>query len=282
MACQHAAAPEASIYLPEPATLVRSVPMTALERLFEFRLDDGKDLGHMPGQFAEISLPGLGEAPISISSSPDLKGAFELVVRKVGRVTAVLHGLAEGDKVGVRGPFGTSFPVTGELLGKDLLFICGGIGLVPVRSAIQYVLNHRDDYGRIIILYGAKSPGELLFTEEVAAWGARDDVTLLETVDRAEAGWTKNVGVITTLIPKIQIDPAKTRVIVCGPPVMYKFVIMSLASTGLPHDQIYVSLERRMKCGVGKCGHCQINGLYTCLDGPVFTYESVKASPEAI
>jgi sulfhydrogenase subunit gamma (sulfur reductase) len=282
MACQHTAPPELSVYVPEPATLARSEAMTPYERLLELRLDCGKDLGHMPGQFVQISIPGIGEAPISISSSPDLKGSFELVVRKVGRVTAALHSLAEGEKLGVRGPFGTTFPVAGELLGKDLLFICGGIGMVPVRSAIQYVLNHREDYGHVTVLYGAKTPGDTLFAEEVAAWGARDDVTLMETVDRAEGDWKKHVGVITTLIPKVQVDPVNTHVVICGPPIMYKFVIMSLAAMGVPDDHVYVSLERRMKCGVGKCGHCQINGLYTCLDGPVFKYHGVKDSPEAI
>ncbi len=272
----------ASIYVPEPATLVRTEALTPWERFLEIRLDSGKDLGHMPGQFVSISVPGIGEAPISLSSSPDLTGAFELVIRKVGRVTAAIHDLSTGDRLGVRGPFGTSFPVTGELRGRDILFVCGGIGLVPVRSAIHYVLNHRGDYGQVTILYGSKSPVERLFIPELEAWGARGDVTFLETVDRGDAGWTGNTGVITTLIPRLSVDPASVRVVMCGPPVMYKFTIMGLHALGVHEDHIYVSLERRMKCGVGKCGHCQINGLYTCLDGPVFNYATVKDAPEAI
>jgi len=271
-----------SIYAPESATLVRAEAQTPLEKFLEIRLDSGKALGHMPGQFVEISLPGIGEAPISISSSPDQTGTFDLVIRKVGRVTAAAHALKAGDKVGVRGPFGATFPVADECLGRDVIFICGGIGLVPVRSAIQYVLNHRGDYGKVTILYGSKTPADRLFVKELEQWAARKDVKYLETVDRGDATWKGNVGVITTLIPKIEIDPCNTRVIVCGPPIMYKFVIMGLAALNIPDDYIYVSLERRMKCGVGKCGHCQINGLYTCLDGPVFKYSAVKDAPEAI
>lgn len=270
-----------SIYVPESATIAKVEALTAQEKLFEFRLDSGKDLGHKPGQFAQISLPGLGEAPISISSSPDLKGSFEMVVRNVGRLTGALHAMEAGAKVGVRGPFGTSFPVE-ELKGKDVVFICGGIGLVPVRSAIHYVLNRRKEYGKVGILYGTKSVEERFFLSEVKDWEGRSDVIYLDTVDRADDKWKGNVGVITKLIPKIEVDPIKTRVIICGPPIMYKFVLIELMSKGIPEEHVYVSLERRMKCGVGKCGHCQINGLYTCMDGPVFKYSDVANVPEAI
>jgi sulfite reductase subunit B len=270
-----------SIYVPESASIAKVEVLTPQERLFEFRLDSGKDLGHKPGQFAQISLPGLGEAPISISSSPDLKGSFEMVVRNVGRLSGALHNMEAGAKVGVRGPFGTSFPVE-ELKGKDLVFICGGIGLVPVRSAIHYVLNRRKDYGKVSILYGTKSVEERFFLSELQDWEKRSDVNYLDTVDRADDKWKGNVGVITKLIPKVEVDPIKTRVIICGPPIMYKFVLIELMSKGLPEEHVYVSLERRMKCGVGKCGHCQINGLYTCMDGPVFKYSDVANVPEAI
>lgn len=281
-AVHHPIPHQSSIYVPEPATLVRAEPMTELERLFEIRLDSGRDLGHMPGQFVEITVPGIGGAPISISSAPDQAGSFELVVRKVGRVTAALHGLAPGEKVGVRGPFGTTFPVAGEFRGRDLLFVCGGIGLVPVRSAIEYVLSRRGDYGEVTILYGCKSPAERLFLPALEAWAARDDITFLETVDRGDPGWEGHVGVITTLLPRLTLDPSRTDVVLCGPPIMYKFVILELAALGIRSDHVYVSLERRMKCGVGKCGHCQINGLYTCMDGPVFIYSAVMGAPEAI
>ncbi len=270
------------IYLPEPATLVAAKPLTQLERYFEFKLDSGEELGHMPGQFVEISVPGYGEAPISISSSPTRDGSFQMGVRNVGNVTAALHALEEGARVGIRGPFGTHFPVDSTMKGKDVLFVCGGIGLVPLRSAIQYVFDNRDDYGNVTILFGARTPSDRLFVEELAEWADRDDVTFMETVDRGDDEWTGRVGVITILLPELDIDPANTIAVICGPPVMYKFVILGLYDMDVPYDNVYVSLERHMKCGVGKCGHCQINGLYACQDGPVFKYSDVREVREAI
>ncbi|MBN1808009.1 MAG: FAD/NAD(P)-binding protein [Planctomycetes bacterium] len=271
------------IYLPAAAEVVRVEQMTKQEKFFEFRLASGKPLGHMPGQFAEVSLPGIGEAPISISSSPTSGDTFEMVVRQVGNVSGAMHRLEPGDEVGVRGPFGTTFPVDGELKGRDLLFICGGIGLVPVRSAINYVLDKRGDYGKVTVLFGAKTPGDRLFVDELAALDGREDVEFLETVDdTCGEKWNACVGVITMLFEKIEVSPESTTSIICGPPVMYKFAIMGLHEMGFTDDRIYVSLERRMKCGVGKCGHCQINGLYTCQDGPVFRYSDVAEVREAI
>lgn len=269
------------IYLPELATVVRSEPMTQMERFFEFRLDSGLGLGHQPGQFAAISVLGIGEAPISISSSATRGDTFDMVVRNVGNVSRAMHGLQPGDKVGVRGPFGTHFPVE-TLKGRDLLFVCGGIGLVPVRSAIQHVMDHRSDYGNITILFGCRGPSERLFVDELDAWSRVSGVTVQETVDRGDATWQGNVGVITTLMPKLKLDPRKTSVIVCGPPVMYKFVLLELGKLRMAHEDIFVSLERNMKCGVGKCGHCQINGLYVCQSGPVFRYSDVSEIGEAI
>lgn len=271
-----------SLYVPESATLVKSEGMTAKERFFKVKLDSGEPLGHRPGQFVEVSVPGIGEAPISVSSTPGVNGSFDLVVRNVGNVTRALHAMGEGDKVGIRGPFGTEFPVDGAMKGKDVLFICGGIGLVPVRSAIQYVLDNRSDYGDVTILFGARSPEERLFTEESAKWAATDGVTYLETVDNGGDGWDGNVGVITTLMPDLAIDPAKTVVVVCGPPIMYKFVMIELQLMKVAEEDIYISLERNMKCGVGKCGHCQMNGVYVCQEGPVFKYSEVEGIREAI
>jgi sulfite reductase subunit B len=273
---------EKDIYLPELATVLKAEPMTAMEAFLELELDSGKELGHKPGQFVELSIPGIGEAPISVSSSPTQEGMFQLVVRKVGNVTRHIHQLKPADKIGIRGPFGTCFPVENGMKDKDILFICGGIGLVPVRSAINYVLTNRDDYRNITILFGAKSPADRLFTDELEEWRARDDVEFEETVDRADESWTGNVGVITRLMPKLKFDPLNSIAIVCGPPVMYKYVILELWWKRMPNDNIYVSLERRMKCGVGKCGHCQINGLYACQDGPVFNYADVSEVPEAV
>ena len=271
-----------SLYLPEAATLVKTAPMTARDRFFEFKFDGG-DLGHLPGQFAEISIPGVGEAPISVSSSPTKKGSFEMVVRNVGRVTAELHKLTPGQKVGVRGPFGTHFAME-EYKGKDLLFLGAGIGLVPLRSAINFALDNRADYGTIFILCGFTDPSQRLFTDEMETWKKQPDVFFHETVDRGDAAWKGNTGVITTLIPKVKdrINPANTKAFIVGPPVMYKFALLELKNIGFSNADIIVSLERHMKCGVGKCGHCQINGVYVCREGPVFTYESITGLMEAL
>jgi sulfite reductase subunit B len=270
------------LYLPEAANVLASEPMTKLERFFEFQFDGGKPLGHEPGQFVEVSIPGIGEAPISVSSSPTLNDRFQLVVRNVGNVSSHMHKLEAGQQVGIRGPFGTSFPVEGAMKGKDLLFVCGGIGLVPVRSAIDYVLANRENYGKVTILFGARTPADRLFAGQLSDWTGRDDVVFHETVDKGDADWKGNVGVITTLMPKVDVDPDNTVAIVCGPPVMYKFVLLELAKKNMHHDNVYVSLERRMKCGVGKCGHCQINGIYVCQDGPVFKFSDVANVEEAI
>lgn len=270
------------IFLPEPATLTQKRKLTEMETFFEFKLDSGQALDHQPGQFVEVSLAGIGEAPISISSPPADKNTFELVVRRVGNLTNALHGLPVGGKAGIRGPFGTSFPVDSAMLGKDILFICGGIGLVPVRSAILHVLNNRASYGSVTIIVGTKTPAERLFVDEIAEWQRCENVKFCETVDRADREWKGNVGVVTTLLPKLSIDLSRTVTVICGPPVMYKFVILELQKTGMKPDAIYMSLERLMKCGVGKCGHCQVNHLYMCQDGPVVRYADIAKVPEAV
>ena len=266
-----------SIYLPQPARIVAVRPVTTWEKLFKLELPQGVSLGHEPGQFVEVSVFGVGEAPISITSSPSRSnGTFELCVRRAGDVTNVLHRMSPGEIIGVRGPFGQGFPVE-RMRGKDILFAPGGLGLAPLRSLINQVLDERGKYGRVTILYGAKHPSELLFTDELKQWGERGDLDLHITVDRPDEDWKGNVGVITTLFPKVQVYARNTVAITCGPPVMYRFVLMELLGKGIPEGNIYLSLERRMKCGVGKCGHCQINNVYDCQSGPVFAYSDIKA-----
>jgi sulfhydrogenase subunit gamma (sulfur reductase) len=270
-----------SIYKPEMARLIDVEQMTRLEKLFTIESPNG-DLGHDPGQFVMVSVLGVGEAPISITSSPSRSnGRFELCVRSVGNVTNALHTLQKGDKVGIRGPFGSGFPLE-RMRGKDVLFAPGGLGLAPLRSLINQVIDERGSFGRVIILYGAKRPGELLFVDEVSEWMERDDIECLVTVDRGDETWDGHVGVITTLFPKISVNPRNTVAITCGPPIMYRFVLMEMLGKGIPETQIYLSLERRMKCGVGKCGHCQINSLYCCQQGPVFNYANIKGFEEAL
>lgn len=261
--------------------ILRTKKMTELEKLFEIQLSGGESLDHEPGQFVQVSIFGVGEAPISVSSSPTKRGSFEICVRAVGKFTKALHKLEAGDEVGIRGPFGKGFPVR-ILEGNDLLFVAGGLGIVPLRSLINYVIDNRRDFGKVNILLGCKTPKEMLFGDEVESWGKRLDVSFSCTVDKADPDWKGNVGLITCLIPGVTLEPKRTFAVVVGPPVMYKFVIAELLAKQIPERQILLSLERHMKCGIGKCGHCQINGLYCCQDGPVFTYDKIKGIREAI
>lgn len=261
--------------------ILRTRQMTPMEKLFEISLPAGKNLDHEPGQFVQVSLFGIGEAPISVSSSPTKKGSFELVARDVGKFTHALHKLEAGDEVGIRGPFGNGFPVR-ILEGNDLLFVAGGLGIVPLRSLINFVIDNRRDFGKVTILLGCKTPSEMLFYDEIEQWNKRLDVNFACTVDRADGEWTGHVGVITTLIPGINLDPKRTFAVICGPPIMYKFVLKELINKEIPERQILFSLERHMKCGLGKCGHCQIEEYYCCQDGPVFSYDKIKVIKEAI
>jgi sulfhydrogenase subunit gamma (sulfur reductase) len=273
---------QSSIYMPTPARIVEVHDLTQHEKLFRLELPSGFSINHRPGQFVELSVLGIGEAPISISSSPSrTNGSFELCVRRVGNVTAALHAMGSGSIVGIRGPFGRGFPIE-RFRGKDILFVPGGLGLAPLRSLINEVLDERGKYGRLIILYGARTPADLLFKEELSAWGKRDDIELHLTVDRPDEGWTGNVGVITTLFPKAQIYPRNMVAVVVGPPVMYRYVLMELLGKGIAEGNIWFSFERRMKCGVGKCGHCQMQHIYTCQSGPAFSYAEIKHLEEAL
>ena len=269
------------IYLPEAATVLKSRMMNGTELYLHIRMD-GEKLEYKPGQFVEVSLAGFGEAPISISSSPTMEDGFELVVRRIGNVTNAIHKLKAGDKVGIRGPLGKGWYPVDTAKGKDLVFICGGIGLVPQRSFIKYALDNRGDYGKITVLLGTKCSNQRFFHSEIAAWKHRDDIEFMETIDVTDDCWSGNVGVVTTLIPRVESNLAESMVFVCGPPIMYKFVLMSLIEENVPAENIYLNLERKMKCGVGKCGHCQMNERYVCVDGPVFCYADVKGVPEAI
>jgi len=270
-----------TIYKPELARINKVEKLTKAETFFEIELLSGKSLGHQPGQFVEVSVFGIGEAPFCVSSAPSDLPTFQLCVRAIGNVTNALCSKKPGDKIGIRGPFGKGFEL-GCFKDKDILFVAGGLGLVPLRSLIWSVLNSRKGYGKVYILYGARRPQELLFREELKNWEERKDVEYYVTVDVWEENWQGHVGVITTLFPYIQFDPMKTQAVVVGPPIMYRFVIRELKNRRVPDANIWVSLERKMKCGVGKCGHCQINNIYVCQDGPVFNYKQIKDLPEAI
>jgi sulfite reductase subunit B len=270
-----------SAYIIKEARILKTRNLTATEKFFEITLSDFKSLDHDPGQFVMVSIPGAGDAPVSISSSPTKRNSFELVVRKTGKLTTALHNLEEGDTVGIRGPFGKGFPVQ-ILEGNDLLFVAGGIGIVPLRSLINFVIDNRRDFGKVTILLGCRTPSEMLFEDELEKWNKRLDVNFSCTVDKADPDWQGNVGLITSLIPGVMLDPDRTFAVVVGPPIMYKFVVKELLLRGIPERQILLSLERHMKCGVGKCGHCQIGEYYCCQDGPVFFYDKIKNNVEAL
>jgi len=273
---------ESSIYAPVMATIVEVHEMTEHEKLFTIQLPDDMQLNHRPGQFVNVSVLGVGEAPISISSSPSrTNDTFELCIRRAGDLTSVIHNLGAGDQLGVRGPFGRGFPID-KFRGKDMLLAPGGLGLAPMRSLLWEILDERHNFGRIMVLYGARTPSEMLFKDELKELEDRKDVELYLTVDKAEEGWDGQTGVITTLFPDITVHARNTIAVTIGPPIMYRYVLMELLSKGISDGNIWLSLERRMKCGVGKCGHCQINNVYACQDGPSFTYAEIKFLQEAL
>ncbi len=260
------------------------VPLTAHEKLFHLRLVDAaerKRFSFLPGQFVMLEVPGYGEVPISISGSPSNKGYLELCIRRAGTVTGVLHKAARGAKLGIRGPFGTHFPV-GKMKGHHVLLIAGGLGLAPLRAPIFHVVENRSDYRDVHILYGARKPADLLFDYQYEEWRRIHDVHLEIIVQEPDTNWQGRVGMITALLDDIAIDPASTYAIVCGPPAMFKFVCASLSERGLAMDRMFVSLERRMHCGMGKCCRCNVGSTYTCIDGPVFDYWTVMNLKEAI
>jgi len=270
------------VYFPDIALIDSIRNETGDVKTFTLRFKDRKiqeNLTYRSGQFFEVSIFGIGEMPISITSTPSRKGFLELSVKNAGRVSGILHSMTPGSEVGVRGPFGNGFPYE-EVFAKDLLFVGGGIGLAPLRSLINNVLDNHDSFGKVTILYGARTPGDLVFRDEFEVWQAQPDTTMLVTVDRGDEKWTGNVGVVTTLFPKVEIEIKSTVAFVCGPPVMIPFVIKDLLELGFTEDTIISTLERHMKCGVGKCGHCCIGDKYVCVDGPVFSYRQMKAMTE--
>jgi sulfhydrogenase subunit gamma (sulfur reductase) len=268
-----------NIFMPREATIVRCVQATPTETHFTLKMSDGQAIEYEPGQIVELSLFGYGEIPIGVASSPTRTKTFDLVVRAVGRVSGAVTKLGQGDKVFVRGPLGHGFDLK-RLRGQDVLIVAGGIGICPTRSLIQYILDRRGEFKRFILFYGAREPGLQLFTNDLAKWRTTHDVEFYETVDKGDPSWSGNVGVITTLFPKVELSP-HTRAVICGPPIFYRFVIRELDMIGIPRENVFVDLERRMKCGVGKCGHCQINDKYVCVDGPVFSFADVQGLEEA-
>jgi NAD(P)H-flavin reductase len=278
--------PIENVYLPKVAVLDRVVDEIHEVKTFCWHFQDPDEQRAFkrfrPGQFAQVSLFGVGEFPTSLPPSPTEDETF-FTVRQVGSCTSALHQLKPGDKFAVRGPYGNGFPME-EYYGKNLVFVAGGIGLIPLRSAIVYALSNRDKYQRIQIFHGAKTPKELMYVPKLLEWERTPGVDCHMTVDRAGADWTANVGVVGSLFkkPGVEVPVENTIAFVCGPPIMFRFVIKDLLGMGFQERNIVSTLERYMKCGVGKCGHCCIGVAYVCVDGPVFTYEQIKKLGEDI
>ena len=273
-------------YCPAPARIMRIVEMHPDVRLYDLRFTDpdlAENFSWKPGQFVELSILGAGEAPFSLPSSPTRRGVFQLGIRRAGKLTGHLfRNLKEGDEVGIRGPLGNGFPVE-KFPGQDILLVAGGLGIVPIRGLLQYLIDLRENFGRIILLYGCRQPSELLFGMELESISRRGDAEIHLSVDRkADEPWKGHVGLVTDLAAEIDLDPARSMAVTCGPPVFYKFMIEELLRRGLSKDRIFLSLERRMECGIGKCGHCAVGYTFTCLHGPVFSYWDAINLPELI
>lgn len=235
-----------------------------------------KNFAFLPGQFNMLYAFGVGEVPISISGDPANPAKLVHTIRNVGAVTQALSKMKVGDEIGVRGPFGSAWPVA-QAEGSDVVIITGGIGLAPLRPAIDHILANRNKYGRFVILYGARSPSDMLYMQQLQAWRGRLDTYVDVTVDHAPRDWAGNVGVVTRLIERANFDAYHAKAFICGPELMMRFTIKELASRGFADEDIFVSMERNMKCAIGHCGHCQLGGHFVCKDGPVFAYSSVNA-----
>ena len=266
------------------AEITNSIRLTDTEKLFHVRIIDNAErerFSFLPGQFVMLEVPGYGEVPISIASSPSNKGYLDLCIRNTGTVTNALHQAKCGAKVGIRGPFGNHFPME-QMEDHSILLIAGGLGLAPLRSPIYYVTENRVEFKDVHILYGTKNTKQLLFDYQYEAWRRIDNVNIEIIVEQPDDQWDGPVGVITKLLDDVKLDPADTYAIVCGPPVMFKFVCDRLNEMGIPMDRMFISLERRMHCGMGKCCRCNVGDTYTCTEGPVFDYWSVINLKEAI
>ncbi|KXA93017.1 hypothetical protein AKJ65_06760 [candidate division MSBL1 archaeon SCGC-AAA259E19] len=267
-----------NLYKPHLAELKEIERETLDVKAFKVEIIEDIDFNYLPGQFAMVSVFGRGECPISFSSSNVRDDLVEFSVKRLGKVTVALHELEVGDKIGVRGPYGNGFPIE-EWGGKNLVFIGGGIGQVPLRSTIRHVLAQRENFDRIDIFYGAPSTEELVFRDELFQLEDRDDLNVFLSIDEEEEGWSRFVGFVPENVERVQPSGENSIALTCGPPVMIKFVVKNLKELGFENDEIFTSLEMKMKCGIGKCGRCNVGNLYVCKDGPVFSYDQVQESP---
>lgn len=261
-------------YCPIKGKITDIIEETPAIKTFKLKLE--KNIPFRTGQFVEMTVPGIGEAPFTPSSNPKTEDAMDLTIMKAGRVTSVLHEMAAGSDIAVRGPYGAGYPLK-DFEGKEILIVGGGVGLAPLRSLIFALLNERKRYKRIVVKYGSRSPKDIVYKDLIKEWSDNKDLELEVTVDAGDDTWKGNVGLITTLVKKdMGMDMANTAAIVCGPPIMMKFTTFKLIDMGYEPPSIYLSMEKNMSCGFGKCGHCRIGPYYACKDGPVFTYDKLS------
>jgi NAD(P)H-flavin reductase len=227
------------------------------------------------GQFIELTLPGIGEAPFTPSSDPNCKDTIEVTIMNVGRVTSLLHNSPRDIAIGIRGPYGKGYPLE-KFAGKDILIVGGGVGLAPLRSLLFSLFGEIEKYNKVVLRYGARTSNDIVYKDAIPEWAKRKKVDVLTTVDVGDPEWKGNVGLVTTILKDLPIDLKKAIAVVCGPPIMMKFVTLKLLDLGFKPEDTYLSMEKNMSCGLGKCGHCRIGRYYACKDGPVFTYEQLK------
>ena len=274
-----------TIYVPDVARITRIERLSPTEKVFKIVFDDEEiknKFEFKPGQFVELTVFGLGEAPFSIISNPKNRDFFKLCIRDVGGVSRALHDMEEGGKVGIRGPFGNGYFPYEKMKNQNVLLIAGGLGLAPLMSLIRYILHYREDYKEIMVIYGAVNPGSILFKNEIQYWSNRGDISLCLSVDNPDDKWTGEIGACTKLIPRVIFPPDDTYAAMVGPPVMYKYVVYELEKKKFKPENIFLSLERRMECGVGKCNHCHVGNKLVCVDGPVFSLWDIRNLKEAI
>ncbi|RLG80286.1 MAG: oxidoreductase [Thermoprotei archaeon] len=265
-------------WIPKLARIVNVRDETPDTRTFTLKFIDDTEFEFQPGQFIELMVFGYGEAPFSLTSDPDEKRYFELTIRKIGTVTSALFEKPLNSLVGVRGPFGRGWPLK-KAKNRNLLIVAGGLGLAPLRGVIYRIIRNRRDFGRVVLFYGARTPADVLYKDELFMW--RKHIEVYKTVDKADEEWLScklgYEGVVTILFDKISVEPEDTIVFTCGPPIMMYFVTRKLVELGFDKKSIFLSLERMMRCGMGICGHCTIGGIYVCKDGPVFSLEEVES-----
>jgi sulfite reductase subunit B len=262
-----------NIYLPIEAKIQDIIQETPTIKTFV--LKPNSDFSFQTGQFIELTVPGMGEAPFTPSSDPCVKEIIDVTIMNVGRVTYKLHNIDTGETLGIRGPFGQGYPLD-EFKGKDILIVGGGVGLAPLRSLLFSLFSDIDNYNKVVLRYGARAPSDIIYKNSLPEWARKKKVDIVTSVDVGDSTWKGNVGLVTTILNGLPVDLKKAVAIVCGPPIMMKFVTLKLLDIGFAPQDIYLSMEKSMSCGLGKCGHCRIGKYYICKDGPVFTYEQLK------